>query len=50
MSKPKILLFGRNGQLGWELHRSLAPLGDLRAVDKEELDLNDHASWMKIHA
>jgi dTDP-4-dehydrorhamnose reductase len=44
MSKPKILLFGRNGQLGWELHRSLAPLGDLRAVDKEELDLNDHAA------
>ena len=25
----KILLFGRNGQLGWELQRSLAPLGEL---------------------
>jgi dTDP-4-dehydrorhamnose reductase len=29
----KILLFGRNGQLGWELQRSLAPLGDLVALD-----------------
>ena len=24
----KILLLGKNGQLGWELQRSLAPLGD----------------------
>ena len=29
----KILLFGRNGQLGWELQRSLAPLGDVVALD-----------------
>lgn len=28
----KILLFGRNGQVGWELQRSLAPLGELIAV------------------
>jgi dTDP-4-dehydrorhamnose reductase len=28
----KILLFGRNGQLGWELQRSLAPLGELVAL------------------
>ncbi len=27
----KILLFGGNGQLGWELRRSLAPLGELIA-------------------
>lgn len=25
----KILLFGKNGQLGWELQRSLAPLGEV---------------------
>lgn len=25
----KILLFGKNGQVGWELQRSLAPLGEL---------------------
>ena len=28
----KILLFGKNGQLGWELQRSLAPLGELVAL------------------
>jgi dTDP-4-dehydrorhamnose reductase len=28
----KILLFGRNGQVGWELQRSLAPLGELAAL------------------
>ena len=27
----KILLFGKNGQVGWELQRSLAPLGELVA-------------------
>jgi dTDP-4-dehydrorhamnose reductase len=30
----KILLFGKNGQVGWELQRSLAPLGELVAVDR----------------
>jgi dTDP-4-dehydrorhamnose reductase len=34
-----ILLFGKNGQLGWELRRTLAPLGDIRALDYEDLDL-----------
>ncbi|MEO8081743.1 MAG: dTDP-4-dehydrorhamnose reductase [Caldimonas sp.] len=29
----KILLFGKNGQVGWELQRSLAPLGELTALD-----------------
>ncbi len=29
----KILLFGRNGQLGWELQRSLAVLGEVTALD-----------------
>lgn len=28
----KILLFGRNGQVGWELQRSLAPLGEVVAL------------------
>ena len=28
----KILLFGKNGQVGWELQRSLAPLGELVAL------------------
>lgn len=29
----KILLFGKNGQVGWELQRSLAPLGEVVALD-----------------
>ncbi len=29
----KILLLGKNGQVGWELQRSLAPLGELVALD-----------------
>jgi len=29
----KILLFGKGGQVGWELQRSLAPLGALIALD-----------------
>ncbi len=31
----KILLFGKNGQVGWELQRSLAPLGDIVALDHD---------------
>ena len=29
----RILLLGKNGQVGWELQRSLAPLGELIALD-----------------
>jgi dTDP-4-dehydrorhamnose reductase len=41
-----ILLFGKNGQVGWELQRSLAPLGELLALDRHGAgglcgDLND---------
>lgn len=31
----KILLLGKNGQVGWELQRSLAPLGELIALDRQ---------------
>ena len=31
--RMKILLFGKNGQVGWELQRSLAPLGEVVALD-----------------
>lgn len=41
----KILLLGKNGQVGWELQRSLAPLGNLLALDSRSQDycgdLND---------
>jgi dTDP-4-dehydrorhamnose reductase len=43
----KILLFGKTGQVGWELQRSLAPLGDLIALDSTSKklcgDFNDPA-------
>ena len=35
----RILLFGKSGQLGWELQRSLAPLGELVALDSNSQDL-----------
>jgi dTDP-4-dehydrorhamnose reductase len=35
----KILLLGKNGQLGWELQRTLAPLGEMVAIDREDVDL-----------
>ena len=39
----KILLIGRSGQVGWELERSLAPLGRIIAVDHSQLDLQKPA-------
>jgi dTDP-4-dehydrorhamnose reductase len=39
----KILLTGRNGQVGWELARALAPLGEIVAFDRAGLDLAEPA-------
>ena len=35
----KILLFGKGGQVGWELQRSLAPLGELVVLDNDSTGL-----------
>ncbi len=35
----KLLLLGAHGQVGWELQRSLAPLGELIAWDRRQGDL-----------
>jgi len=35
----RIVLFGKNGQLGWELQRCLSPLGELQTVDYPEINL-----------
>jgi len=35
----KILLLGKGGQVGWELQRSLAPLGELVALDRHSHEL-----------
>lgn len=36
----KILLLGKDGQVGWELQRALAPLGTLRALGRADVDLS----------
>lgn len=40
----KILLTGRNGQLGWELQRMLSKSGEVVALDMEDMDLADPES------
>jgi dTDP-4-dehydrorhamnose reductase len=46
----RILLLGRTGQLGWELERTLAPLGEIYALGPEELNLTDlEALDQRIH-
>jgi len=37
----RILLLGKTGQLGWELQRTIAPLGEVYALGPEELNLTD---------
>lgn len=37
----RILLIGKNGQVGYELERSLQSLGDVIALDRLQLDLTD---------
>ena len=34
----KLLLLGKSGQVGWELQRSLAPLGEVTALDHDSTD------------
>ena len=40
----KLLLLGNTGQLGWELERTLQPLGEVVALDYPEINLADAAS------
>lgn len=44
----KILLTGKHGQVGFELQRALAPLGDIVAVDQAECDLSDAKAVRKL--
>ncbi|WP_455230102.1 dTDP-4-dehydrorhamnose reductase [Geopseudomonas aromaticivorans] len=44
----KILLLGKNGQVGWELQRALAPLGQVHAYDRNHADLNQPASLASL--
>lgn len=40
----KLLLLGKDGQVGWELQRALAPLGEVHACGRDEADLSDPES------
>ncbi len=37
----RVLITGCNGQVGWHLQRTLAPLGEVTAIDIEHVDLTD---------
>ncbi len=43
----RILLVGNTGQLGWELERTLAPLGELSACDYPSIDLADPKTFLQ---
>jgi len=52
-SLPRILLIGANGQVGWELRRSLAPLGEVIAASLEgeygpRIDLSNAESLTRV--
>ncbi len=44
----RILLLGKIGQLGWELHRTLASLGEVIALDFPQIDLTQAGSLRQI--
>ena len=44
----KILLLGNTGQVGWELQRTLAPLGKVVGVDYPEIDLTKGDSIRRL--
>jgi len=46
----KILLIGKNGQVGHELQRTLLPLGELVALGRDSLDLNDPSALKQVLA
>jgi dTDP-4-dehydrorhamnose reductase len=44
----RILLLGENGQVGWELQRALAPLGDVVTPGRAEADLGDASALAAV--
>ena len=50
--RMKILLFGKDGQVGWELQRSLLTVGDIIASEQHELDFENPDAmrgWVRRH-
>lgn len=51
-SSPKILLLGKDSQLGWELRRSLSTIGPLMACDRQSVNLenaDELRSQIRLH-
>ncbi len=44
----RILLTGKNGQIGWELQRTLATLGEVIALDRHGMDLANPDSIRRV--
>jgi len=44
----KILQFGTKGQVGWELLRTCAPLGEIVALDYPDVDLSDSGGLREL--
>jgi dTDP-4-dehydrorhamnose reductase len=44
----RILLLAKNGQLGWELHRAMLPLGEMLAVDFPQIDLEQPDTYVGL--
>jgi dTDP-4-dehydrorhamnose reductase len=48
VTRPTILLTGANGQVGYELQRTLAPHGEVIACDRSKLDLGDRDALVGV--
>ncbi len=48
LQKPVILLFGKNGQVGFELQRALSPFGVVHAFGRQDCDLADLSQVKEI--
>lgn len=44
----RILLIGKNGQVGWELQSTLAALGEVQAIDRQSMDLTNPDSIRSV--
>ena len=44
----RILIIGKNGQVGWELQRTLLPLGTVTAIDVGEIDFTNADSIRSV--
>ena len=47
VANPTFLIFGANGQVGWELQRALAPLGKIHAYTRQQVDIADLSTVQK---